>query len=211
MTMKTPNEVVIAIVLASLSVVTTAALAQDELGQIGGVVIDGAGQPLADQRVELHSRRTNQRQVTTTDGNGRFAYTGLPYGRYEVEWYIRGQVVVESAQMELSELRTEIRDVILALPRAKDFIDRLGVGEKARVNVELRDGTKVRGYIRAADEESFTVTDSNGFRTRTVAYRDVLKVSKGRSELAKLLIFVGASMGIGVAVIAIAVAAAGGV
>lgn len=211
MTMKAPNEVIIVIFLASLSVMTTAALAQDGGGQIGGVVVDVAGQPLADQRVELRSPRTNQRQVTTTDANGRFAYTRLHRGRYEVEWHIRGQVVAKSEQIELSELRMEIRDVILALPQAKDFIDGLGIGEKARVNVELRDGTKVRGYIRGTDEESFTVTDSYGFRTTTIAYSDVLKVGKGRSELAKLLIFVGVSMGIGVAAIAIAVAAAGGV
>ena len=45
--------------------------------------------------------------------------------------------------------------------KARDTVQRLGVGHKSRVDVKLRDNTKLKGYISAADENSFTVTDSN--------------------------------------------------
>jgi len=55
---------------------------------------------------------------------------------------------------------------------------KLGVGEKARVEVKLRDNSKLKGYIGEAKADSFTVVDSeNGYR-QTIAYADVDKVKK---------------------------------
>jgi hypothetical protein len=51
---------------------------------------------------------------------------------------------------------------------------KLGTGADARVRVELRDKTKVEGYVSEAGADSFTVTDSKGNAT-AVPYEDVRK------------------------------------
>ena len=71
------------------------------------------------------------------------------------------------------------RDVQLAKTRAD--VSKLGVGEKARVEVKLRDNSKLEGYIRDAGEDSFTITDSETGATQTIAYGDVVKVKKSGS------------------------------
>ena len=53
----------------------------------------------------------------------------------------------------------------------------MGVGKDAKVEVKLRDNTKLKGYVSGVEEDSFTVTDKTGIE-RTVAYADVAKVSK---------------------------------
>ncbi len=55
---------------------------------------------------------------------------------------------------------------------------KLGVGEKARVEVKLRDNSNLKGYIGEAGEDSFTVMDSKNGSNQRVAYADVEKVKK---------------------------------
>src|SRR5689334_13819153 len=51
---------------------------------------------------------------------------------------------------------------------------KLGTGRDALVRVELRDKTKLEGYVSEANADSFTVTDSKG-KSTTVSYQDVKK------------------------------------
>lgn len=62
--------------------------------------------------------------------------------------------------------------------KARATVQKIGVGEKARVEVKLRDNTKLKGYVSAADEDSFTVTDRKTGATTTVAYADAAQVKK---------------------------------
>ena len=63
--------------------------------------------------------------------------------------------------------------------KVKAGITKLGTGTEARVEVKLRDKTKVKGYVSAADSaDSFTVTDPKTGASRTIAYSDVDKVNK---------------------------------
>ena len=78
--------------------------------------------------------------------------------------------------------------------KVKESVLKLGTGEAARVKVKLRDKTKLEGYISAADEERFTVTDSTGIAT-TVAYPQVKSV-QGHN------LSTGAKIGIGVGIAA---------
>jgi hypothetical protein len=69
-------------------------------------------------------------------------------------------------------------------PRAaKGRLDvaKLGVGEKARVEVKLRDNSKLKGYIGEANEDSFTVVNSKNGSEQRIAYADVQKVNKAGS------------------------------
>ena len=60
----------------------------------------------------------------------------------------------------------------------RERVTKLGVGEKARVEVKLRDAKKLKGYINAASEDSFTVTNAKTGAAQTVAYADVAQVKK---------------------------------
>lgn len=67
--------------------------------------------------------------------------------------------------------------------RARADISRLGTGEKARVEVRLRDDTRLKGYVSAAGTDSFTLTNRETGASQTVAYADVSKVKKSGGGL----------------------------
>ena len=74
--------------------------------------------------------------------------------------------------------------------RAK--LAKLGTGSDARVKLELRDRTKLEGYISEAGPESFVVVNKAGAAT-TVAYPQVVK-AKGHN------LSTGAKIGIGIGI-----------
>jgi hypothetical protein len=82
--------------------------------------------------------------------------------------------------------------------KVKAAVARRGTGNKARVTVKLQDGSKVKGYISQAGEDSFSLTDSKTGQTRTLAYSDVLQVKKpgGLSIGAKIGIGLGITVGV---------------
>jgi hypothetical protein len=65
---------------------------------------------------------------------------------------------------------------IIDKTRAK--VERIGIGQDARVEVKLRDNTKLKGYISAADQDTFSVTDRKTGAARTIAYSDAAEVKK---------------------------------
>jgi hypothetical protein len=65
-----------------------------------------------------------------------------------------------------------------ATEQARADVQRLGIGKKARVEVKLRDNTRLKGYISAAEHETFTVTNSDSGSDSVVNYTDVLQVKK---------------------------------
>ena len=69
----------------------------------------------------------------------------------------------------------------------------LGVGPKALVKVELRNKTKLTGYVGEAGEDTFTIVDPRTGGTSTVAYTQAAKV-RGQS------LSTGAKIGIGIAI-----------
>jgi len=77
--------------------------------------------------------------------------------------------------------------------KVKANVLKLGTGEKARVKVQLRDKTRLEGYISASDEDGFTVTNSKTGAATQVAYPQVKSV-KGNN------LSTGAKIGIGVGV-----------
>ena len=92
-----------------------------------------------------------------------------------------------------------------AVEKIKANVTKRGTGEKARVNVKMLNGTKMKGFISQVGEDSFTLTDSKTKQTSTLAYSDVAQVKKqGLSTTSKILIGVG----VGVAVTAVVLAVA---
>ena len=91
-----------------------------------------------------------------------------------------------------------------ALEKIKTDVSKRGAGEKSKVVVKMKDGTKRKGFISQTGEDSFDLTDSKTKQTTAVAYRDVEQVKKqGLSTGAKIAIGVGIAA---VAAVVIAVA-----
>lgn len=87
--------------------------------------------------------------------------------------------------------------------KIKLAVAKIGVGEKARVTVIRRDGTKLSGYISQARDTDFIVTEKKTNNNVTVLYAEAAKVKKsGLSKAAKI----GIGIGIGAAVYVIVVA-----
>ena len=76
--------------------------------------------------------------------------------------------------------------------KVRNMIAKLGTGESARVEVRLRDKTKLKGYIREAGAGSFVIVDSKTGAATAVAYPQV-KQAKGHnlSTGAKIAIGLG--------------------
>jgi hypothetical protein len=78
--------------------------------------------------------------------------------------------------------------------KVKEGVSKLGTGAEARVEVKLRDKTKLKGYVGEAGEDSFVIVDEKTGATSTVTYSQVKQV-KG-NNLSR-----GAEIAIGVGVI----------
>lgn len=88
------------------------------------------------------------------------------------------------------------------IEKVRAGIGGLGTGDKARVEVKLRDGRKLRGYVGEAGAESFVVVDAKaGAATTTVAYAQVGQV-RGNNLATGVRVAIG--VGIVVAVIVLA-------
>ena len=82
--------------------------------------------------------------------------------------------------------------------KVKTAIAQLGTGPGARVEIKLRDKTKLKGYVKATNDDSFAVVDDKTSNATEIPYPQV-KTVKGNnlSTGAKIAI------GVGVAVIVI--------
>ena len=76
--------------------------------------------------------------------------------------------------------------------KVKAGISKLGTGVDARVEVKLRDKTKLKGYVSEAGEDSFVVVDEKTGASSTVTYAQVKQV-KGHnlSTAAEIALGVG--------------------
>ena len=73
------------------------------------------------------------------------------------------------------------------IEKVRESVHKLGVGEEARVEVKLNDGTKLKGYILDAGQDSFVVVEKKSSATKTIEYRDVNRIKgNNRSTAAKI-------------------------
>ena len=89
--------------------------------------------------------------------------------------------------------------------KVKAKVAKLGVGEKAKATVILKDGTKKKGYIGQAGDDDFVLRDRKTDSPTTIRYTDVTKVesNKGHSTARNLALGIGIGAGAFLAVIAI--------
>jgi hypothetical protein len=106
---------------------------------------------------------------------------------------------------QLINAQTNTSNNAATVAKIKANVTRRGTGEKARVNVKMLNGTKMKGFISQAGEDSFTLTDSKTKQTSTLAYSDVARVKgTGLSTTSKVLIGVGVGVAVTLGALAIA-------
>jgi hypothetical protein len=87
------------------------------------------------------------------------------------------------------------QDKTPSIDQIKVQVAKLGIGEKARGTITLKNGTKVKGYIYRAGDDDFVIRDRKTDAPTTIRYIDVAKVSRDQGHsLAKHL---GLGIGIG--------------
>ena len=95
-----------------------------------------------------------------------------------------------------------------ATDKIKAAVAKRGTGPKAKVNVKLKDQSKLKGYITQAGSDSFTVTDAKTGQVRTLAYADVTEVKKGGGMSMAAKIGIGVGIGLGALALFVAVGCA---
>lgn len=82
-----------------------------------------------------------------------------------------------------------------AAARARVKVEKLGAGSNAAVEVKLMDGTKLKGYVSAREQDSFTVTDRKTGASSVVRYAEVSEVKKSGGGLStKSWIIIGSAI-----------------
>lgn len=99
-----------------------------------------------------------------------------------------------TANASLISAQTQTSKEASAVAAIKETVAKRGTGENKRVQVKKHDGTKLKGYISQADEDSFTLTDSKTKQSTEIAYSDVAKIKNRSSKGDKIaLIAVGSA------------------
>ena len=73
--------------------------------------------------------------------------------------------------------------------KVKTNIAKLGVGVDSKVEVKLKDGTKLKGYVSEINEDGFVVTDANG-KSTPVPYPQTKQV-KGNNLSTGVIVTIG--------------------
>lgn len=92
--------------------------------------------------------------------------------------------------------------------KVKIKIIKLGVGEKARATIIMKNGAKLKGYISQAGEKDFIIRDRKTDAPTTVLYQDVAKAesNRGHSTTKTIAIVAIVTVGVVVAIIGISIA-----
>jgi hypothetical protein len=89
--------------------------------------------------------------------------------------------------------------------QVKIKVAKLGIGEKAKATVVLKDGTKTKGYLAQAGTEDFVLRDRKTDTPRTIRYEEVVKVESNKGHSTARNIAIGVAIGVGAFLAAIAI------
>ena|SRR6266550_4636252 len=79
--------------------------------------------------------------------------------------------------------------------KVKAGILSLGVGPEARIEVKLRNKTKLSGFISEADEDSFAITDNKTGAKTIVPYGDIASAKGNNWQTKKTIIVTAVILG----------------
>ncbi|MFN7947522.1 MAG: hypothetical protein U0Z53_19390 [Blastocatellia bacterium] len=106
-------------------------------------------------------------------------------------------VLITAFSLQTAQAASKEEKAAALSAKVKSGIAGLGTGQQARVQIKLRDKTKLNGFISEITDENFTVTDLKNGRATQVAYPDVQSV-RGNNLSTGAKIAIGAAIGAGV-------------
>ena len=111
--------------------------------------------------------------------------------------------LVQLSCVQMAMARTTTEKEMRFAEKIKAGVAKLGTGKEALVKVDLRDGTKLNGYLLEANENSFVVVDAKTGAATTVTYPQVKQVKGNNlSTGAKIAISIGIAVGLIVLLVA---------
>ncbi|HEV2707982.1 MAG TPA: hypothetical protein VGV59_18835 [Pyrinomonadaceae bacterium] len=100
--------------------------------------------------------------------------------------------------------RTQTETDAQLLDKVRSKIARLGVGEKAKATLRLKDGTKVKGYVSQMRETDVVMRDRQTDQPTPVRFADIAKVDDNRGHGTAKKIGIGVAIGAGAVLVVIA-------
>ncbi|SRR6266487_5969467 len=85
----------------------------------------------------------------------------------------------------------------MSLEKVKREVAIMGIGEQARATITLKDRSKIRGYIYAAELEHFVIREKDTGKSNTIRYLEVMRVERTRTHSLGKGIAIGAVAGAG--------------
>jgi len=86
---------------------------------------------------------------------------------------------------------------VLSIEQAKLQVAKLGLGEKARATIIMKDGSKTKGYVYRAGEDDFIIRDRKTDAPTTIRYADVARVKPDRGHSTAKHLGLGIGIGVG--------------
>lgn len=86
---------------------------------------------------------------------------------------------------------------VMSVEQVKIKVAKLGVGDKAKATIRLKDGSKTKGYIAQSGDDNFVVRDRKTNAPTTINYSDVAKVESNRGHSTARNIGIGVGIGVG--------------
>ena len=87
------------------------------------------------------------------------------------------------AGMAQQTIRAQALQESSATQKAREKVRTMGTGSNAKVEVKLNDGVKLKGYISAATDDSFTLADAKTGSSQDIKYSEVTQVKKSGGGL----------------------------
>ena len=162
----------------------TADAQASEVYRIAGMVVNGAsGQPVAGARVTLTPGPPRGLQMSAVSGDGgRFAFAGLPAGKYELAGQRRGLLAAMWTGAIVTGPGQDTESIVLRLPPPAIITGKVvdDAGEPvAQALVELL-GSRIVGGRRQLVKDSFQRTDDTGeYRFSSLPARSYYLVVSG--------------------------------
>ena len=106
-------------------------------------------------------------------------------------------LVVNLSLSALVFAQTNVEKEAKFVAKVKSELAKFGIGRTAIVNVKLKDGTKLKGYVSQINDDDFVLKDSNTGTPTTISYLNTKQVrGNNLSTGAKIAIGIGIGLGV---------------
>ena len=168
----------LAVVLASLSILASARVHAEDWTDCAGVVLDENGVPIAAAKITLQSS-SGQTFSSETDAAGRFLLRNVPVGVYQVEARKEGFFVLSGQTVTL---RPGPNDIHLTLKHAEELHEQVQVTAAAN-QIDTQD-TAQRATITAREIRDIPVPNSHILQQSLTAMPQVVQDNLGGLHIA---------------------------